>query len=98
KDPDLASDTKLFGARIGPRGLDYHRVILSKLARRAYRRPVTDQEVDGLVRLFSMVEKDTGSFPEGLCFAIQKILISPHFLFRVEKTSSGPLSSHELAA
>src|SRR5207244_4297574 len=26
------------------------------------------------------------------------ILISPHFLFRIEKTSSGPLSPHELAA
>jgi hypothetical protein len=33
-----------------------------------------------------------------LCLAIQKILVSPHFLFRIEKTSTGALSSHELAA
>jgi hypothetical protein len=80
------------------------RQILADLARRAFRRPVTDKEVDDLVQLVTMVQKDGDSFEEGLCLAIQRILLSPHFLFRVEKSPSGeqgedpcPISPHELA-
>jgi len=66
------------------------RKIVGDLARRAYRRPVTDKEVDELVKLVAMVQKDGDSFEEGLVLAIQKMLISPHFLFRVEKAPSPP--------
>jgi hypothetical protein len=88
---------KIFGDRPGPRDLAHARRILSDLARRAYRRPVSEPEIDALVKLVASVQKEGDSFEEGLCLAIQQILISPHFLFRVEKTASGPLSSHELA-
>jgi hypothetical protein len=98
KGPSPASLKKIFGNRSGPRDLAFARDVLSNLARRAYRRPVTDREVDALVKLVAMVQKDGDSFEEGLCLAIQQMLISPHFLFRVEKTSSGALSPHELAA
>jgi hypothetical protein len=59
--------------------------IISKLARRAYRRPVTKAEVGKLVALAESVERDTGSFEEGLTSALQAILVSPDFLFRVER-------------
>jgi hypothetical protein len=36
-----------------------------------------------------MVQKDGDSFDEGLCLAIQQLLISPHFLFRVESPPHG---------
>src|SRR5262249_17426588 len=49
------------------------------------RRPVTDKEVDELIGLVAMVRKDGDSVEEGLCLVIQRILISPHFLFRVER-------------
>ncbi len=68
---------------------------MTDLARRAYRRPVTAGEVDELVGLIAMVQKDGDSFEEGLCLAIQRMLISPSFLFRVEK--SPHLGQHELA-
>jgi hypothetical protein len=71
--------------------------LLARLARRAYRRPVTTHELEGLVNLVAAVQKDGDSFEEALCVAIQKMLISPHFLFRVEKATAGPLSAHELA-
>lgn len=71
------------------------RKIVTDLARRAYRRPVTDREVDELVRLIERVQRDGESFEEGLCLAIQRLLISPHFLFRVERTPQ--LTQHELA-
>jgi hypothetical protein len=82
------------------------RKIVGDLARRAYRRPVTEKEVDDLVKLVAMVQKDGDSFEEGLVLAIQKMLISPHFLFRVEAPPTQekqgqdvrPISDHELAS
>jgi hypothetical protein len=71
------------------------RKIVADLARRAYRRPVSDKEVDELVNLIARVQKDGDSFEEGLCLAIQRMLISPHFLFRIEKAHQ--LTQHELA-
>jgi hypothetical protein len=95
--PAPDSVKKIFGDRPGLRDLDHARRIVADLARRAYRRPVTEQEVEGLVKLVAMVQKDGDSLEEGLCLAIQKMLISPHFLFRVETPSAGALSAHELA-
>ena len=59
--------------------------ILSKLARRAYRRPVTPAEVESLVRFVRMAREQGGSFEEGLQVALQAMLVSPHFLFRIER-------------
>jgi hypothetical protein len=85
----------------GHHDADCSRKILSDLARRAFRRPVTQEEVDDLVGLVDMVQKEGDSFEEGLCVAIQKILISPYFLFRIEKNPTGneaaAVNPHELA-
>jgi hypothetical protein len=111
KGPSSVSLKKIFGARpltpnpsptVG-RGkarletLADARNLLTDLARRAYRRPVTDAEMDGLIKLVATVQKDGDLLEEGLCLAIQRLLISPHFLFRLEKNPSGELSPHELA-
>ncbi|HKE56009.1 MAG TPA: DUF1592 domain-containing protein [Pyrinomonadaceae bacterium] len=76
------------------------RLIVARLAHRAYRRPVTANEVAQLTGLVTQVQKDTGSFEEGLSVAIQAMLVSPHFLFRVEQgqTTSPTLTQHELAS
>jgi mono/diheme cytochrome c family protein len=104
--PSAESLRKIFpgGGAKGPRDAAFARKILADLARRAFRRQVADKEVDDLVKLVTLAQKDGDSFEEGLCLAIQRILISPHFLFRVEK---GPppgkgddlygISQHELA-
>jgi hypothetical protein len=79
------------------------RKIVTDLARRAYRRPVTPREVDQLAGLVSAARKQGDSFEEGLCVAIEAMLVSPHFLFRVEPDPPGagaathPISQHELA-
>jgi hypothetical protein len=57
--------------------------ILRRLATRAYRRPVTDRELTRLMKLASTAEVG-GSFEAGIQLALQAILVSPHFLFRVE--------------
>ncbi|MCB1020730.1 MAG: DUF1592 domain-containing protein [Bryobacterales bacterium] len=58
--------------------------ILSKLARRAYRRPVTQEDVAPLVRFAKMSQQEGGTPEQGIQLALQAMLVSPHFLFRIE--------------
>lgn len=58
--------------------------VLRKMASRAYRRPATDAEVARLTRLVEDAMKDGESFERGIQWALQAILISPHFLYRWE--------------
>ena len=59
------------------------REILSTLARRAYRRPVVDGDVRTLMRFYETGQAD-GGFDAGIQFALERLLVSPGFLFRVE--------------
>ncbi len=61
--------------------------ILSKLARRAYRRPVTAGEVDTLLNFFTKGQS-SGGFEYGIQLALRRILVSPSFLYRVEAQPS----------
>ena len=63
--------------------------ILGELARNAYRRPVTPREVDDLVRFVKLARAEGASFEEGLQVAVQAILVSPKFLFRIEQNPAG---------
>lgn len=58
--------------------------IVRTLARKAYRRPVTPDEVASLLRFVDMAEADGYSAERGLELAIQAMLVSPNFLFRIE--------------
>ena len=62
--------------------------ILSKLARRAYRRPATGVEIQDLVSLYDTGRKESG-FEGGIEMALQRILSGPEFLFRVEHDPAG---------
>lgn len=59
--------------------------IISTLARRAYRRPVTSGDMESLLRFVDLAEADGYSAQRGLELAIQAMLVSPHFLFRIER-------------
>jgi hypothetical protein len=61
------------------------RRILAKLARRAYRRPVSDS--DGLLEFYSQGYR-SGGFEKGIRVALQQILSSPDFLFRIVRQPS----------
>jgi hypothetical protein len=60
------------------------RAYLTSLAHRAFRRPVTTQEIDRFLALVALVQTQGDSCEEGIALAIQGILVSPHFLFRIE--------------
>lgn len=70
--------------------------ILATLARRAYRRPVKPGEVAALARFVAMAKADGQSAEQGLQLAIQAMLVSPDFLFRIEHdpNPTDPLHSH----
>jgi len=78
--------------------------ILSSLARQAYRRPVIDEDLPGLLELYEE-GKALGGFETGIRMALQSILVSPEFLFRMEfdppnvkAGNSYPISDLELAS
>ena len=60
------------------------RKILSTLARRAYRRPVTDKDVQTVLRVYQAERNEVG-FEAGIQAALERILAGPEFLFRVER-------------
>ena len=64
--------------------LDCARRILANLARRAYRRPVTNDDVEPLLE-FYREGRSRGGFDAGIQSALERILVDPEFLFRVER-------------
>ena len=64
------------------------RKILSTLARRAFRRPVTDADVRPLMAFYQRGRRE-GDFDTGIQKALGAMLMSPDFLFRVEQDPKG---------
>ncbi len=80
------------------------RQILSTLARRAFRRPVSEDDIQRLLGLYNSGRNEAG-FEAGIGLALQGILISPEFLFRFERDpedarpgAAYPISDLELAS
>ncbi len=63
--------------------------ILSRLARRAYRRPVTGQDTETLLEFFHEGREAKGSFDAGIQFALEYLLSDPDFLLRVSREPEG---------
>lgn len=74
------------------------REIVSTLARRAWRRPVTGAEAAGLLRFVDMARKDGQSFEQGIQLALEAVLVSPNFLFRIERDPDpeNPAAAHNI--
>jgi mono/diheme cytochrome c family protein len=73
--------------------------ILSTLARQAYRRPVTKPEVAKLASFVQLAKSEGQNIEQGLQLAIQAMLVSPHFLFRIERdiTPNDPAKLHPVS-
>ena len=56
---------------------------MASLARRAYRRPVTDRDVKALLAFYAE-GRTRGSFDQGIQRALERLLVDPEFLFRLE--------------
>ncbi len=73
------------------------RAVLSRLAERAFRRPVSAAEIDGLVEL----SQKTTPFDEGLKLAVRAVVSTPSFLYRLvaqpDPAARAVLNGHEVA-
>lgn len=58
--------------------------VLRRFMGRAFRRPVTDAEVESSLQTFDLVVEHGDSPREALATALQGVLVSPHFLYRLE--------------
>jgi hypothetical protein len=82
-------------ANISPAGLpsdlaEAGRAFIESFGKRAYRRPLTTNEVDALLAVFVQgpdLLEGTDDFVRGVQLTVQAILQSPHFLYRVESTA-----------
>lgn len=77
------------------------RATLEKFLPRAFRRPVTANELDSYTALFDEAFAESQSYGDAISFALQGALISPQFLFRAERpnTDAAPrlVNEYELA-
>jgi hypothetical protein len=80
------------------------REILGGFARRAWRRPVEPAEVEELLGLVQLAIGEGDDAETGIRLALQHVLVSPNFIFRVEldpdpaSATPHPLTDHELAS
>ena len=65
------------------------RQVIATLARRAYRRAVTDADVDALFSFYQQEKTRTGNFEAGVEMALRRVLADPEFIFRFEPTPAG---------
>jgi mono/diheme cytochrome c family protein len=74
------------------------RRILSNVARRAFRRPITDADLSGIMAFYEEGWKESG-FESGIEFAIRSILVTPEFLFRIERdpTNAAPNTNYRIS-
>jgi hypothetical protein len=79
--------------------------VLETLARRAYRRPVTEDDITTAMWFYDQERQAGGSFDQGIHAALTRVLVSPFFLFRAEKEhpdvppgGTHPIDEFELAS
>jgi hypothetical protein len=94
---------RIFFARPGPElpAREAARQVLERFATRAFRRPVSQEELERLLGLFDRAAKRGEAFETALRGPLVAVLCSPHFLFRIERDRPGSapwrLGDHEVA-
>ena len=72
------------------------RQITANLARRAYRRPVTDEDLALLMPFYEKARKRGGTFEQGIEQMVAAVLVSPDFLYRSIEGSGAELTLTDL--
>lgn len=78
------------------------RKVLAQWAPRIFRRPVVEAELERFVKLFDLADARGDGYPASVRLGLKGMLVSPHFLFRVEEDRPGgepwEVSDYELAS
>ncbi|MCA8998191.1 MAG: DUF1592 domain-containing protein [Planctomycetaceae bacterium] len=99
-----ASQRELLKANPDASQAEQTREVLTRFLKRAYRRPATPEEVERLAGLVDATVADGSSWEAGMQLAVQAVLCSPKFLFRVElddrptSPQPRPLDEYQLAS
>jgi len=85
----------------------YVQDVLGRFMARAFRRPVSERELDATVEFFEAIRAESSSFEEAMRETLSLVLVSPHFLYIVEtrdesddskRADDQPVSDFELAS
>lgn len=85
-------------------GDECSREVLGRFAQSAYRRPLEEGELEGLLSFVDLAMSLGDPWEVGIGVAMEKILVSPHFIYRLEygedpsRAEAQPLNSFELAS
>jgi hypothetical protein len=73
--------------------------IVSNLARRAFRRPVAAADIEAPLSFYQNARAEGGSFDDGIRAALARVLVSPFFLYRIERDAAGvrPGAAHRVS-
>jgi len=108
--PSPASRRLIFacGHLDGKHNASCPRVIVSTFAQRAFRRPLAPKEADAYLSLYTLARKQGDSFDNAIAAALESVMVSPDFLFRIERdqphnsrnaeTAAIPVSDYEMAS
>ncbi|MCW5980372.1 MAG: DUF1592 domain-containing protein [Bryobacteraceae bacterium] len=66
------------------------RTILEAFLPRAFRRPASGEEVERYLALFGAAQRRGDPFDDAILYALSGVLVSPHFLFRLEAPGATP--------
>ncbi len=103
--PPTEIQRQLFGDAPAP-GTDARaaaRKVAGSLARKAYRRPPAEPEIEVLMQVFDLARRNKLAYPEALRLVLKAVLVSPQFLFITPATTAepgryiAPLDDHQLA-
>ena len=64
------------------------RAVIERILPRAFRRPAREGEIDQYFALFEAAQKAGEPFDQALLFVLRGVLVSPHFLFRLEEQNT----------
>lgn len=71
------------------------RQVITRLASRAFRRPAKPDEIERLAKLAEAVREEGETYEAGLQTALTALLVSPHFLFKVEQGTGSALGKNQ---
>jgi hypothetical protein len=105
--PSPESLRKVFGPEHdrAAHSVEIAREVLARFVHGAFRRPASEHEVASYLNLFQLALEEDDDFHEAIAVALQAVLVSPHFLYRIEQDPStrdgepsAAVSDHELAS
>ncbi len=104
--PITEKQKQLFGATPAPGSnlRDAAKIVASSFARKAYRRPATEDELEVLLRVFDLAQKNKLDYRASLRLMVKAVLVSPQFLFITPANEAPkgqtivPLDDYQLAA